>query len=161
MEQEFEKLISENRLLILHICRLYRIWNGRETEEDLYQEIVLNLWKGFPKFYQNQQCKTSTWLYRVALNTALLQKRNEKKLSYTSINDKIADLAHDDHEELLIRQLYSLVEKLNWEEKSIITLYLQELSHKEIAEILGISVSNVGTKIQRIKLKLKKLNKME
>ncbi|HHT51672.1 MAG TPA: hypothetical protein GX007_00615 [Bacteroidales bacterium] len=77
------------------------------------------------------------------------------------MNDKIADLAHDDHEELLIRQLYSLVEKLNWEEKSIITLYLQELSHKEIAEILGISVSNVGTKIQRIKLKLKNLNKME
>ena len=107
MEQEFEKLISENRLLILHICRLYHIWNGRETEEDLYQEIVLNLWKGFPKFHKNQQCKTSTWLYRVALNTALLQKRNEKKLSYTSINDKITDLAHDNHEELLIRQLYS------------------------------------------------------
>lgn len=57
MEQEFEKVISENRLLILHICRLYRIWNGRETEEDLYQEIVLNLWKGFPKFHKISNVK--------------------------------------------------------------------------------------------------------
>lgn len=158
MEKEFEKLILENRLLILQICRLYRIWNGRETEEDLYQEIVLNLWNGYPKFINNQQCKTSTWLYRVALNTALLQKRNEKKVSYTSINSEIADLACEDDEGLLIRQLYELVENLNLEDKSIITLYLQELSHKEIAAILGISVSNVGTKIQRIKLKLKGLN---
>ncbi len=161
MEKEFEKLILENRLLILRICRLYRIWNGKETEEDLYQEIVLNLWKGYPKFINNQRCKSSTWLYRVALNTAILQKRNEKGISCAFVNNEIADLACEDEESSLIRRLYELVENLNNEEKTIITLYLEGLPHKEIADILGISISNVGTKIQRIKLKLKGLSKSE
>ncbi len=156
MKAEFEKMILENKYLILRICRFYYEWSKKELIEDLYQEIVFNLWKSYPKFIRNQKCKTSTWLYRVALNTTLLQKRNDSKIIYTPLNEEIFNTADDN--DLLIDILYELVEKLDQEEKNIICLYLEDLSHQEIAEILGISVSNVGTKIYRIKKKLKKLN---
>ncbi len=159
MKAEFEKMILENKFLILRICRFYYEWNKKELIEDLYQEIVFNLWKSYPKFIRNQQCKTSTWLYRVALNTTLLQKRNDRKIIYTPLNEEIIDIP--DNSNLLINILYELVEKLEQEERNIICLYLEDLSHQEIAEILGISVSNVGTKIYRIKTKLKKLNQKQ
>lgn len=89
MKVEFEKMISNNKFLILRICPFYYAWNNKEAIEDLYQEIVLNLWKSYPKFIKNQQCKPSTWLYRVALNTALLQKRNERKIIYTLLNNSL------------------------------------------------------------------------
>ncbi|HOG18825.1 MAG TPA: sigma-70 family RNA polymerase sigma factor [Salinivirgaceae bacterium] len=161
MKAEFEKMISENRSLILRICRFYNAWNEKEAIEDLYQEIVLNLWKGYLKFINNQRCKPSTWLYRVALNTALLQKRNERKITYVPLNNQTLSETRGDGNDLQINVLYKLIEKLNSEDKTIIYLYLDDLSHKEIAEILGISETNVGTKIHRIKSKLKKLNKTD
>ncbi|HPW67465.1 MAG TPA: sigma-70 family RNA polymerase sigma factor [Salinivirgaceae bacterium] len=161
MKAEFEKMISENRSLILRICRFYNAWNEKEAIEDLYQEIVLNLWEGYPKFINNQRCKPSTWLYRVALNTALLQKRNERKITYIPLNNQTLSETCSDDNDLQINVLYRLIEKLNSEDKTIIYLYLDDLSHKEIAEILGISETNVGTKIHRIKSKLKKLNKTD
>lgn len=157
MKEKFEEMILRNRFLILRICRLYYIQNEKGTIEDLYQEIALNLWKGYPKFINNPQCKPSTWLYRVALNTLFLQKRNEHKITYITLNNEIANFTDTDDSDLLMGCLYKLIKRLNEEEKSIITLYLEDLSHQEIAEILGISVSNVGTKIHRIKLKLKKM----
>lgn len=160
MKAKFEKMISENKSLILRICRFYYAWNKKEAIEDLYQEIVLNLWKAYPKFITNQQCKSSTWLYRVALNTALLQQRNEQKIIYTSLNNEIANEV-DDGNVLLVNELQRLVRRLNKEEQNIVYLYLEDFSHQEIAEILGISVSNVGTKLHRIKLKLKNLNKSD
>lgn len=158
MKAEFEKMIMENKFLILRICHFYYSWNQKELIEDLYQEILFNLWKSYPKFIRNQKCKISTWLYRVALNTTLLQKRNESKMIYVPLNGEILNTTKNDND-FLIDILYELVEKLDREEKNIIYLYLEDLSHKEIAETLGISVSNVGTKIHRIKSKLKALNK--
>ncbi|PID93857.1 MAG: RNA polymerase subunit sigma-70 [Bacteroidetes bacterium] len=160
MKAEFEKMILENRLLLLRICRFYYARHEKEAREDLYQEIVLNLWKSYPKFVKNPQCKPSTWLYRVALNTALLQKRNERKLLYTPLNKEVIHTEEDDSDPI-IKTLYRLVEKLTEEEKHIVYLYLEDLSHQEIAAVLGISVSNVGTKIYRIKQKLKHLKEKE
>lgn len=157
MKAAFEKMIIENKFLILRICHFYYSRNQKELIENLYQEILFNLWKSYPKFIRNQKCKTSTWLYRVALNTTLLQKRNESKMVYVPLNEEMLNTTNND--DFLINVLYELIEKLDREEKNIIYLYLEDLSHKEIAEILGISVSNVGTKIHRIKSKLKALNK--
>jgi RNA polymerase sigma-70 factor (ECF subfamily) len=159
MEEEFKKMIFENKSLILRICRFYNAWHEKEAIEDLYQEIVLNLWKSYPKFINNQQCKASTWIYRIALNTALLQKRSRSKITYVTLNNHpVANQISNDSNNSQIGILYRLIEKLNEEEKAIIYLYLDDLSHKEIAEIIGISETNVGTKIHRIKIKLKKMN---
>lgn len=161
MKEEFEKMIFENKFLILRICRFYNAWSEKEAIEDLYQEIILNLWKSYPKFISNQQCKPSTWLYRVALNTALLQKRNQNKITYVSLSNETANEISVKNNDMQISILYQLVEKLSEEDKNIIYLYLDDLSHKEIAEIIGISETNVSTKIYRIKAKLKKMNKMQ
>ena len=159
--KDFEKMVSENRRLIMRVCHHYRMWNGKEAIDDLYQEIVLNLWKGYPKFRSDPRCKQSTWLYRVAINTALMQKRNDKKISYTSLDNEMADNFFDGDNSGMIMRLYELIENLDINAKNIILLYLEGLSHQEMADILGISITNVGTKIHRIKSKLRDLNEIE
>lgn len=79
MEETFLEMVSENKDLILRICRIYCNTDSCFTIDDLYQEIVLNMWKGYPKYLHNKCCKASTWLYKVAINTALFHHRNEKK----------------------------------------------------------------------------------
>mgnify|MGYP003193785398 CR=1 FL=1 len=113
-EQEFVSVVREYERVIYKVCYLYTTPNA--TLNDLYQEVVLNLWKAFPKF--RRECKISTWIYRIALNTWQL-------------------------------------------EKSIILLYLEEKSYEEIAEITGLTLTNVATKLSRIKDKLKRMNKEE
>jgi len=161
LRRDFEKMISENQRLIMRICHHYRMWNGKEAVDDLYQEIVLNMWKGYPKFRSNPCCKQSTWMYRVAINTALMQKRNDKKMNYTSLDSETADSFSETEGSAMIMRLYELIDNLDISEKNIILLYLEGLSHQEMADILGISVTNVGTKIYRIKSKLKDLNEID
>lgn len=153
MKEEFINMISANRQMILKICRFYSY--NDESMEDLYQEILLNLWKGYPKFYKNPQCKPSTWLYRVALNTVLSNKR--KQHNDSKIAEAIAEANSNDEEDENKLLLYELICSLNIEEQALIYLYLDGHSHHEIAETLGISISNVGTKIQRIKIKIKNI----
>lgn len=153
-ETQFLKLIAENQAIIHKICRLYR--DSREDREDLFQEIIYQLWRAIPSF--KGEAKVSTWLYRVALNTAIASFR--KKKPDVSYSTSLPDLPEETQsEELGIRQerLFAALKQLDDSEKAIITLYLEELSYQQIAEITGINENYVGVKLNRIKNKIQKL----
>lgn len=150
---DFITLITQNEKLIYKVCNLYA--SGTADLRDLFQEIVLQAWISYPKF--NQASKISTWLYRVAINTALNHKRKEQKLvhmhdidAFAELEDKIQQPYAENY-----KIMHRLITTLPALEKALILLYLEEKSHQEIAEIMGLSVSNVGTRLGRIKEKLK------
>jgi RNA polymerase sigma-70 factor (ECF subfamily) len=156
IKQHFTKVIKENEGLIFKITTLYT--NSLQDRKDLYQEILYQLWKSFTSF--NEQSKLSTWMYRVSLNTAIYHLKQTKRRINTIPIDLETQLFSDDRdkeEEERIKLLYQQIQLLNLLEKGIIILYLDGKSHEEIASIVGISISNVGTRISRIKVKLRTL----
>ncbi len=158
VEQEFLSVIREYARVIYKVCYLYTTPNT--TINDLYQEVVLNLWKAFPKF--RGECKISTWIYRIALNTCISFIRKEKNIpEIIAFTQTIEKVDEDDDTKVMLEQLYRLINRLSELEKSIILLYLEEKKYEEIAEITGLTATNVATKISRIKDKLKTMNKEE
>lgn len=154
MDKVFIEMINEHRGIIYKVCQLY--CQDKEYQKDLFQEIVLQLWKSFPSF--RNEAKRSTWMYRIALNTAITSFRKEKKIppqrTISSAEFEIPDLGSnpDDHEHMGL--LKRAIERLSQIEKAIILLYLEEKSYQEIGEIMGITKTNAGVKINRIKIKL-------
>jgi RNA polymerase sigma-70 factor (ECF subfamily) len=154
-KETFIKAIKENESLIFKIASVYT--NNPDEKADLIQEIIYQLWKSFDSF--NQQSSLSTWLYRVALNVAIYQlKMAKRRVPTVQIDEQILNFQEEDNS--LIEQKWEVfrqqIENLNLLDKAIVMLYLENKSYDEIAEIVGISVSNVGTKMQRIKEKLRK-----
>lgn len=153
-KDRFTKVIKKNQRLIFKVATMYT--NSLQDKEDLFQEIVFQLWKSFDTF--NEQSKLSTWMYRVAMNTAIYNLKNSKRqLDTIPIHLETEQFSEvlDKSEEERIKLLYESIQKLNLFERGIILLYLEGKSHQEIAAIIGITTSNVGTKISRIKEKLK------
>ena len=155
-KDKFISVIKDNQKLIFKIC--YSYCHNPENRKDLEQEILLQLWKSFKKF--DGRVKISTWIYKIALNTAISYYRNDCKLNYKKVTIDESIISHSDFEydsELNenISMLYQLIEKLNEFDKALILLYLDDNKYKDIAEILGISETNVATKISRIKKILK------
>ncbi|SNR71388.1 RNA polymerase sigma factor [Lutibacter flavus] len=153
-QKEFIKVIKENEGIIFKITLVYS--SNEEDQKDLYQEIVYQLWKSFDSFRGNS--KISTWLYRIALNTSITylkkEKRNGNRVSLNSVlSNKIDQL--DTIMEERIKVLYAQIKKLNTIEKGVILLYLEGKNYQEIGVITGFTVSNVGTRLNRIKQKLK------
>ena len=134
-----------------------------EDREDLFQEIVLQLWKSYPTF--QGKSKLSTWIYRIALNTIFTRKRKEKTLPIRELLSddfwEIPDTAdnHQAHLEESTRALYEAIQQLSETDRAVILLYLDEHSYEEISTILEMSKTNVSTRINRIKAKLEKLLK--
>lgn len=155
-EKEFAKLISDNQGLIIKISRLYT--NTLEDEEDLFQEIVLQLWRSYDSF--KGESKISTWMYRVALNTAITLFRKKTKSPQT---DELLDFHHKDfveeneEKQQQISLLYKVVKMLPKVERAIVMMYLDDLPYREIAGNLGISEVNARVKMNRLKKKLKEL----
>ncbi|GAA0878628.1 sigma-70 family RNA polymerase sigma factor [Algoriphagus jejuensis] len=154
-EEEFVHLIQTNQGLIYKITTIYS--SDREEQKDLYQEVVYQTWKSFDYF--KKAAKPSTWLYRVGMNTAIthLNKKHKRPIG-VSISDSKLDFAEEmsSDEEEKLEQLYAEIRKLNLLDRGIIFLFLEGKAYEEIAEITGISVSNVGTRMSRIREKLKK-----
>lgn len=152
MEKTFLKIVDEHQRIIYKVCRMYR--DTREDQEDLFQEIVFQLWKSFPAF--RKESKVSTWMYRIALNTAIAVFR--KKTIPVGFQENIPEKFHpreaDDMPENEER-MYEALRKLDTAERAIISLFLEDYSYSEIAQITGISENYVGVKINRIKTKLK------
>lgn len=153
-ETTFEKLIVENQHLIHKICNIYEDSNA--DREDLFQEITIQLWRSFPTF--QQKSRFSTWLYRVALNTAISQVRKKSRKPHsTSISNRefqIPDSSAEESNEEDLKRLRWAIQLLKPIDRAIIFLYLEEKSYQEIADIIGITTKNVGVKIVRIKAKL-------
>jgi len=155
LEQEFITLVKQYERVIYKVCTFY----VSETSplEDLYQEIVLNLWKEYPNFRKESQ--TSTWLYRIALNTCITDlRRNAKHRQNVSLELSEHIIFEQDTQSVEIQELYSLIYKLNRIERSIILLWLEEKSYQEIADVTGFSVANVATRLKRTKEKLKNMS---
>lgn len=158
MEKEkFISVIRDNQNLIFKIC--YSYCNNSENRKDLEQEILLQLWKSFKKF--DGRVKISTWIYRIALNTAISFYRTDCKVNAKTvpIDASIISLSClEENPELNenISILYQLIEKLDEFDKALMLLYLDNNKYLDIADILGISETNVATKISRIKKILKK-----
>jgi len=150
----FEKLVFDNQQLIHKVCNIYG--KTEADKQDLFQEITIQLWKSFASF--ENKSKFSTWLYRVALNTAITQKRKENRQPLTNpLSEKEMRIPNNDatdidEDELLALQI--AIRQLKPTDRAIIFLYLEERSYQEIAEIIGITPKNVGVKIVRIKARL-------
>jgi len=154
----FLELVNENRPKILKICRVYG-WN-REDQDDLYQEILFQIWRGLPNLKEDGYA--STWLYRVALNASMsfARKKNSRGAAQTTTYDH-AQLAQiietqpvTDSKNDQLAHLYEAIAQLNDLEKALITLFLEDLSYEQIAAVMGISESNVGVMLHRTKKKL-------
>jgi RNA polymerase sigma-70 factor (ECF subfamily) len=152
-KNEFVRAIQENEALIYKVSRVYS--NSREDEQDLYQEIVYQLWKSFGSF--RHESRLSTWMYRIALNTAISNLNKEKrKGTFLPLNEwalnrpDSTDLLREEKYELL----YAHIRQLSTVEKGIILLYLEGKSYEEMAAITGFTTTNIGTRLGRIKQKL-------
>ncbi len=153
-EQEFTQIIKDNEGVIFKITTVYT--NNQEDQKDLYQEIVYQLWKSFDSFKGNS--KISTWMYRVALNTAITKlKRENKRGSQIGIDKVIMKQTeqYDSQFEERLKVLYEYIHGLNELEKGLMLLLLEGKKYEEIAAITGLTANNVGTRISRIKQKLK------
>jgi len=154
-KEEFVQLIEKNKRIIHKIAYLYT--HSREDNKDLVQEIYLQLWESFDSFKNTAQF--STWLYRVALNTAISQIRRRKKLDIHEADYRAVFHASDPIRNEQSQQLFASISRLNDIDKAIILLWLEEHKYEEIAEILGMSVSNISVKLVRIKTRLKEMIK--
>jgi len=159
IERQFEKHIRENELLIYKVCRMYAYSDA--DRQDLFQEIVIQLWKAYGNFKGHS--RFSTWLYRVAINTAITGLRKKKDFidSYEPANLPInrGDDTSAQAEEERMQQLYTAIATLNQVEKAIVMLYMEDRSYEEMEEILGMSQGNLRVKMSRIKDKLRQLTK--
>lgn len=145
--------IQQHQGILHKLCRLYR--DSPEDREDLFQEMIYQLWKSFPSFEGN--AKISTWIYRIALNTALAGFRKRSiPVTYTDTLPDVPMVA-ESNTTLQQDQLFAALKQLSDAEKAIIALYLEDMSYQEIAGIIGIEENYVGVKLNRIKTKLKNI----
>jgi RNA polymerase sigma factor (sigma-70 family) len=155
-KEDFVALIQGNKGIIIKICNSYCTDNN--DREDLTQEIIYQLWKSGNRF--NADSKFSTWMYRIALNVAISFHQKKKKLnpfiplteSHMDIEDKIVDASETEKKVILLQRFINEMKELD---RALTLLYFEEKSYLEMAEILGISETNVATRINRIKSRLK------
>lgn len=155
LEQEFLEKIEKHKGIIFKISKMYM--DEKDDRDDLFQEITYQIWKAYPNFKGHSEF--STWMYRIALNTAIIFLKNEKKRSFIKNEDfseyKITQDEFDHEKEEKLNAMYRAIHQLNPIDKAFIFYYLENFSGKEIAEQMGISEGNVRVKMNRAKNKLK------
>ena len=154
-EKEFTHLVKQNKSSIYTVC--YMFSNDADQVADMFQETLINLWRGFEKF--KGESSLSTWVYRVALNTCISNERKKKRNSSTLPLSMEMNLWEDnDNNTRQIRQLRERIKLLAPFDRAIILLWLEDMSYQEIASIVGISVKNVSVRLLRIKEQHKKMS---
>ncbi|MDB5355784.1 MAG: polymerase sigma factor, sigma-70 family [Phycisphaerales bacterium] len=153
-ELQFRQWLAEHTGLLLKVVRSFA--EGPADQDDLFQEILLQVWLSLPSFRDDS--KPTTWLYRVALNTALAWKRSEKKrrrrqgsLSISDVAAPSVTSAEAERNDRVVDQLYAAIRALPPAKRALVVLYLDGFSYREIADVVGISESNVGVSLNRIK----------
>ncbi|MFY8129246.1 MAG: RNA polymerase sigma factor [Chitinophagaceae bacterium] len=153
LKQEFIQLINTHQRIIYKVCNLYM--NNSTDKEDLFQEVCLQAWKAIDSFKGESQF--STWLYRVALNTAITFIRKDKRKAPQTLVEEfpeVVDETSKEKEEQLIA-MYKAIGNLSKIDKALVMLYLEDFSYIEIGKIMGITPNNVAVKMNRLKVKLK------
>ncbi len=158
-ETQFLQLIGENKGILFKICKIYQ--DDPEDRDDLLQEMILQLWLAFDSF--RGESKFSSWMYRVALNTAIVffkkQKRRPDNEQLPYQFDRVEEQSATGEKEEQLAIFYKAVQQLNKVEKALIYLYMEDVAYEEIAGNLGISEGNVRVRLNRIKNKLKEIIK--
>lgn len=154
-EKEFEALVKAHKTTIYTVCYMF----SKDADEvaDLFQDILINLWKGFDNF--RGESKVETWIWRVALNTCISADRKKKRQGEKVPLEMAADLfSDDDTDTKQIQMLNARISKLGLVDRAIVLLWLENLSYDEIAAIVGISAKNVSVKLVRIKQQLMQMS---
>ena len=156
IENDFLQLITAQKRVIYKVCYVYA--NDQDELNDLFQEVVLNLWKSFPRYRGDSQL--STWVYRISMNTCItfLRRSSTRPNTIPITADVIGQLADEEGKENQLKELYTLINQLGKMERALILLWLEERSYQEMADILGITKTNVGVKLNRVKEKLIKMS---
>ena len=150
-EKQFEELVKQYKRTIYSVC--YMFSRDKEEINDLFQEILVRLWLGFGQF--EQRSSVSTWVYRIALNTAInSDKRAKRRPQTVPLSTDIDPYDPQDSSFEQVRQLYALINQLDVMDRGLVLLWLEGIGYDEIAAIMGITVANVGIKLHRIKEKL-------
>jgi len=160
-EQKFLELVNENRNRILKVCHVYA-WNAAD-QDDLYQEILFQIWRSLPALKEKQFA--NTWLYRVAINTAISFVRKRAIRTDRVVYVEHTDLARaiesqqsiEGNTDERIANLYTAIFKLDPLEKALVTLFLEDCTYEQMAEVTGITANNVGVMLHRAKKKLSSL----
>jgi RNA polymerase sigma factor (sigma-70 family) len=153
-QERFQTLVEEHKKILYKVCNSY--CRNRDDREDLAQEIIIQLWQSFGKF--DERYRFSTWMYRIALNVAISFYRREstRKRHVISDEERLLEAIDDrDSQPEDIRLLYQFIEGFDPLNKALVLLYLDGNSYQEIADVLGISETNVATKINRLKKTIK------
>ena len=157
LENKFVKELQANQGIIHKICRAYT--KGEAQHKDLFQEISIQLFKAYPKF--RGDAKFSTWMYRVAINTAIsLYRKKKRQIKTSEIFDNLKELeykGYDDTKDKQVDLLYKAINSLNDIEKALVLMYLENKPYTEISHILGITEVNARVKMNRAKTKLKNI----
>ena len=156
LEKDFLEMIAAQKRTIYKVCYIYA--KDQDDLNDLFQETVLNLWKGFPRYRGDS--KLTTWVYRIAMNTCItFLRRSGSRPQTVPITAQLATRIEADEETTgQLRDLYKLINRLGKLERAQILLWLEERSYQEIADILGISKANVAVKLNRIREKLRQMS---
>ncbi|MBQ7056978.1 MAG: sigma-70 family RNA polymerase sigma factor [Bacteroidaceae bacterium] len=151
-EEYFTQLVRENKSTIYTVC--YMFSKDEDEVNDLFQETLINMWKGIDSF--REESKISTWIYRVALNTCLLQERKKKKeVKKVPLNMNVNFFEDNDPDSTQVRILHQRIGKLGLVDRALVMMWLEGMSYDEIGAVMGITPQNVGIKLFRIKEKLK------
>ena len=152
--QYFTQLVREHKSTIYTVC--YMFSKDEEEVNDLFQETLINMWKGIDSF--REESKISTWIYRVALNTCLLQERKKKRqVPKVPLTMDVNFFEDDSANATQVRQLHQRIGKLGLVDRALVMMWLEGMSYDEIGAVMGISAQNVGVKLFRIKEMLKNL----
>lgn len=155
IEQQFTAMVREFRQTIYTVC--YFFSKDKEEVNDLFQEVLINLWRGFSSFRGESSLKT--WIWRVSLNTCSNYERKRRGSVQTIPLSVGIDLYNDDDDHTIqIQQLYDRINRLEPFDRAIILLWLENMTYQEIANVVGITLSNVTTRLFRIKEQLKAMS---
>lgn len=153
LEQQFNELVRQNKSTIYSVC--YMFSDNQEEVADLFQETLINLWKGYSSFRGDSAA--STWIYRVAMNTCISFDRKKHHHTEALSMDLNLFASSKDRDTQQVQQLYNRIHNLSVVDRAIVMLWLENLSYEEIGQIVGISAQNVSVKLVRIKEQLKQM----
>ncbi len=153
-KKEFERMVREHKGTVYTVC--YMFSSDRDEVSDLFQEVLINLWKGYASF--RGDCSVDTWIWRVSLNTCITAERKKKKGQAVPLSMDIDPFEEGGEDFGQIRKLHSRIHKLGLLDRAIVLLWLEDLSYEDIGAIIGISAKNVSVKLVRIREKLKNMS---
>ena len=154
LETDFAQMVREHKSTIYTVCFMFS--KNQEDVDDIFQEVLINLWKGFRSF--QSKSKASTWIWKVSFNTCLSLERRKKTKSAIPLSMNINPFHDTDEDTRQIKMLYNRIHRLRPFDRAIVLLWLENLSYDEIATIVGISVKNVSVRLYRIKEELKQMS---